>query len=322
MSVPPRLRRRWAVAAALPWATWAAVRATGSERGFPLVPAVAFTPYAAATSGVPLFVAAWARSMAGAGLSAGAAAILAAAVLGRRGDAPVVLPRNGAPLRVATLSLRKGHVRPDPVLDLVRRHRVDVLAAAELTPRAHAALCAAGLDRLLPYAHVIGARPGSVASASGAVWSRCPIEDRTAVPGGFEQPTVRLRPDGGTGVELTSVHTVPPALSPSAVRRWAEDLAALPPPADDVLRILAGDFNATLDHAALRAVLDRGYADAAVSAGRGAAWTWRPLRLRFPRLSLDHVLVDPRIGVAAVELVPVAGSDHLAVLADLVLPPA
>jgi endonuclease/exonuclease/phosphatase (EEP) superfamily protein YafD len=70
----------------------------------------------------------------------------------------------------------------------------------------------------------------------------------------------------------------------------------------------------------MRAVLALGYADAAVRAGQGLAWTWRPLRLRFPRLSLDHVLIDPRIAVASVELVPVAGSDHLAVVAELVLP--
>jgi endonuclease/exonuclease/phosphatase family metal-dependent hydrolase len=44
------------------------------------------------------------------------------------------------------------------------------------------------------------------------------------------------------------------------------------------------------------------------------------LRLRFPRLALDHVLVDPRIAVASVELVSVSGSDHRAVVAELVLP--
>jgi endonuclease/exonuclease/phosphatase family metal-dependent hydrolase len=139
------------------------------------------------------------------------------------------------------------------------------------------------------------------------------------VPGGFEQPTVLLSPEDGPAVELTSVHTVPP-VSPSSIRGWTRDLADLPAPSDAVLRVLAGDFNATFDHAAMRAVLARGYADAALRAGRGLAWTWRPLRLRVPRLSLDHVLIDPRISVASVELVRVAGSDHLAVVADLVLP--
>ena len=38
------LRRRWALAATAPWATWALLRATGSERGFPLVPDVELEP--------------------------------------------------------------------------------------------------------------------------------------------------------------------------------------------------------------------------------------------------------------------------------------
>jgi endonuclease/exonuclease/phosphatase family metal-dependent hydrolase len=139
-------------------------------------------------------------------------------------------------------------------------------------------------------------------------------------PGGFEQPTVRLTAACGTAFELTSVHTLPPSTSPAAVRGWTADLAALPDPEPSMLRVLAGDFNATPDHAAFRAVLRRGYLDAATAAGRARAWTWRPLRLRFPRLTLDHVLVDPRIAVSRVELASVRGSDHRSVVADLVLP--
>ena len=185
---------------------------------------------------------------------------------------------------------------------------------------AEKALRAAGIEDLLPHAHVIPARSGSTPSASGAVWSRRPIRSHGRTPGGFEQPWVRLATDSGRDVELTAIHTTPPSTSPSAVRAWSDDLAALPGPERDVLRVLAGDFNATLDHAALRAVVRRGYADAACRAGRALAWTWRPLRLPFPRLGLDHVLVDPRIAVRAVELVRVRGSDHRAVVTDLVLP--
>jgi hypothetical protein len=192
----------------------------------------------------------------------------------------------------------------------------------ELTPRAEAALRAAGLTELVPAAHVIPARPGSVVSASGAAWTRLPVVKRDAVPGCFEQPTVRLAIAGGPEVELTAVHTMPPAKSARSVRDWSRDLAELPAPDPGVLRVLAGDFNATLDHAALRAVLRRGWDDAAQRAGRGLAWTWRPLRLPYPRLSLDHVLVDPRIAVASVDLVDVAGSDHRAVVVELVLPRA
>jgi endonuclease/exonuclease/phosphatase family metal-dependent hydrolase len=117
-----------------------------------------------------------------------------------------------------------------------------------------------------------------------------------------------------------AVHTMPPAVSPAQVRAWSADLAALPSPEPGVLRVLAGDFNATLDHAALRAVLARGYVDAAQAVGRAAAWTWRPLRAPLPRLTLDHLLVDPRIGVATLATVPVHGSDHRALVSDLHFP--
>ena len=314
-----RSARRWALAATAPWAACAALRATGSERGFPLVPALSFTPHAAASAVLPLALAARARSATAALLVAASGAVLAGAALApaRRRPRPEPLP-DGIRLRVTTVSLRLGLVAAGPVVDLVRRHAVDVLAVQELTPRAEAALRTAGIDELLPYAHVLPARPGRVPSASGAVWSRLPVTGRTEVPGGFEQPTVRLGLGAGT-VELTSVHSVPP-MSPASVRRWTADLEGLPAPAPDVLRVLAGDFNATFDHAALRALLRRGYDDAARAAGRGRAWTWRPLRLPFPRLGLDHVVVDPRIRVASVDLVPVAGSDHRSVVAELVLP--
>jgi len=308
--------------AAVPWAAWAALRATGGDRGFPLVPVVAFTPYAAASSVLPVAAAAAARSAGGTLLAALAGAVLTGAVRGNRGTPAPVLPDGGERLRIATVSLRKGLVPAASVVELVRRHDVDLLAVQELTPDAERRLHDAGLDRLLPHAHVIPARPGAVPSASGAVWSRLPLDRRAAVPGTFEQPSARVSRASGPPVELVAVHTAPPALSPGAVRAWTGDLARLPGPVPEALRVLAGDFNATPDHGALRAVVRRGYRDAARAQGRGAEWTWRPLRLRLPRLALDHVLVDPRLAVAGCSFVPVRGSDHRSVVVDLVLPPA
>ncbi|MGY1916917.1 endonuclease/exonuclease/phosphatase family protein [Blastococcus sp. SYSU DS0973] len=317
---PTPLDPRWAAGAALPWAVWAALRATGAERGYPLVPALAFTPYAAATAVLPLAAAVRARSLPGTLLAAAAGATLGAAVVSHRGRPPTGPPPAGTRLRIATVSLRLGRVPAGPVVELVREHDVDVLAVQELTPDAHRRLTAAGLDRELPHVHVVPARPGSVVSASGGVWSRWPVTGRRVVPGGYEQPVVRLPGGDGPDVEITSIHSRPPSTSPAAVRGWSEDLAALPPPDPVVLRVLAGDFNATLDHAALRAVLRQGYRDAARAAGRGLTWTWRPLRLRFPRLALDHVLVDLRLAVTGFAAAPVQGSDHRSLVVDLVLP--
>jgi endonuclease/exonuclease/phosphatase (EEP) superfamily protein YafD len=322
MAAKRDFRRAAAVATALPWAVWAALRVTGSERGFPLVPAMSFTPYAAATSVLPLAVAARARSRAAGLVAAGSGAALAGAAAARRGRRPPTAVPDGPRIRVATVSLRKGLVPPRPVVELVRRLDVDVLSVQELTPRAERALRAAGLAAALPWAHVVPARPGNIPAASGAVWTRLPAQAAGAAPGTFEQPTVLLAVPGTRAVEVTAVHTAPPSTSLRSVRNWAADLAVLPAPDHDVLRVLAGDFNASPDHAALRAVLRRGWADAARLAGRGRAWTWRPLRSPWPRLTIDHVLVDPRISVASVQVVRVRGSDHRALVVDLVLPPS
>lgn len=318
-------RRRATAALGLPWAAWAALRLSGTERGFPLVPAMTFTPYAALTAVVPCGLALRAGSRGGALLAGGAGAALGAAVLADRRPrraARSALPARppGRRLRVATVSLRLGLVPARSVLELVRGNAVDVLSVQELTPRAEERLRDAGIAALLPHAVVIPARAGSVPAASGAVWSRLPLRAAGAVPGSFEQPTVRISGSGGPDVELTAVHVLPPSTSTDLVRGWTADLAALPGPEDGVLRVLAGDFNASMDHAAFRAVLARGYRDAAREAGRAMVWTWAPLRSRFPRLAIDHVLVDPRIGVVSVDVVPVAGSDHRAIVADLELP--
>jgi endonuclease/exonuclease/phosphatase (EEP) superfamily protein YafD len=320
MAAVPSSRTRTAVAVALPWATWAVLRATGSERGFPLVPAMSFTPYAAATAVLPLGVALPLRSRAGALLSLGAGAVLAGAVLARRGQARHREPPGTNRLRIASVSLRLGLVSAGPVVELVRAEDVDVLVVQELTPDAERRLRAAGIDALLPYSLVRHVPAGEPPANGGAVWSRRPVREAEHVPGGFEQPTARLSGAAGApDVDVTAVHLWPPT-TPASERQWRADLAALPAPERGVLRVLAGDFNASLDHAGLRRVLRLGYDDAARIAGRGLTWTWAPLRFRFPRLVIDHVLVDPRIGVSEIGVFPVPGSDHRAVVAELRLP--
>jgi endonuclease/exonuclease/phosphatase (EEP) superfamily protein YafD len=321
MSPRQAVRGRWGAAAlTAPWAIWALLRATGTERGFPLVPALAFTPYAAATSVVPLVVAVRSRAWGVSAVAAAAAATLGGAVLGRAGRRPADWEPGTRRLRVATVSMRLGEADPRAVVDLVTDHRVDVLVLQEVTPAAAMALRAAGIGDRLPHSHVIAARDGSPPAAGGALWSRLPVLARFAVAGRFEQPTARLAVPGAPDVEVTAIHTTPPATSPRAVARWAADLAELPGPEPGVLRVLAGDFNATLDHAALRRVLALGYRDAARMVGLALRATWTPLRSPHPRLTVDHVLVDPQVGVASVTVVPVAGSDHRAVVAELVLP--
>jgi endonuclease/exonuclease/phosphatase family metal-dependent hydrolase len=315
--------RRAALALAAPWAGWAVLRASGAERGFPLVPAVAFTRYAAAASVLPVVTAALARSRSATVLATGAATLLTASVLGgplRDRLRPVAdVATDGRPLRLVSLNILQG--RADAAAVVALAADADVLALSEVTPEAVTALLAAGVADVLPNAHVVPAGEGQPDGAGGALWTRLEVQSRTVTPGRFGQPTARLALPGSPEVEVIAVHTDPPARSGQQVARWEEDLQLLPDPADPVLRVLAGDFNATPDHAAYRRLLRRGWVDAAQVTGQALRPTWSPIRSPVPRLTLDHVLVDPRIGVGSLEVVHVPGTDHRALVADLRLPP-
>jgi endonuclease/exonuclease/phosphatase family metal-dependent hydrolase len=140
-------------------------------------------------------------------------------------------------------------------------------------------------------------------------------------PGGHRNVHgVVVVPDAGN-LHVESVH--PASLyRPSSLGPWRTGLAGLPGATPDgPVHLLLGDFNATLDQAALSALLGTGYRDAAAVVGRGLVPTWPYTAYGpIPRVTLDHVLADRRVRVRAVAVHPVPGSDHRAVYAELVLP--
>jgi endonuclease/exonuclease/phosphatase family metal-dependent hydrolase len=135
----------------------------------------------------------------------------------------------------------------------------------------------------------------------------------------LSQPSVVIDLPGRDDVELTAVHVVPP-LSNSAVRAWRGELAGLPRTTpNDRVRILAGDFNASLDHAALRTLLDRDYSDAAEETGKGLEPTWSSWPTG-PPLTIDHNLVDSSCAIGSYAVFDLPGSDHNAIVAEVILP--
>jgi endonuclease/exonuclease/phosphatase (EEP) superfamily protein YafD len=295
---------------------WALVRVFGLDHaGGPLVPLIAFTPYAAAGSVVLLGLAAVLRRWRAAGAAAVAAAALLACVL------PRWLPEGGGAtdgprLRLLSSNMMLGAADAGAIVDLVRRHDVEVLTLQEFTPAAARALEAAGLTRLLPH-RVSYPQPGSWGSG---IFSRFPLRDgglRT-FPSGFTQAAASIDVPGATAVTVESAHPCPPV--PPACS--AADLANEPPAGSDGrIRILAGDFNSTLDHVRLRRLVSTGYRDAASVRGQGLTPTW-PYDEKWwiPGVSIDHVLADRRVGVTAYEAHRIPGSDHRAVFAELVVP--
>ncbi|HEX5542483.1 MAG TPA: endonuclease/exonuclease/phosphatase family protein [Micromonospora sp.] len=308
----------WALV--LPPLAWAVVRGFGLERG-PLVQLLAFTPYVAVGSLAPLLLMLVLRRWWAAGVAAVSALVLIGAV------APRALPggsaaADGPTVRVMTANLLFGTADAAALVRLVRTERVDLLALQEFTADAEATLDRLGLTELLPHRQT---NPEAGASGS-ALYSRFPLSDggaRRNNEGGLRQAYATLHVPGAPPVLVESVHPAAP-YALWKLPAWRADLAAQPPATPDgPLRILVGDFNATLDHAPMRALLRTGYVDAAAAVGAGLVGTWGPYDGDLiPPVTIDHVLVDKRIGVREVSVHPLAGSDHRPVLADLSLPAA
>jgi endonuclease/exonuclease/phosphatase (EEP) superfamily protein YafD len=287
----------WAVAGGL--AAYAAARLTSADDGrrteASLVPVLlSFTPQV--TKAAPW--AALGLRLTGQRKPAATAAVAAAAlglVLQSR-KLPKWQPgASGRRVRVITCNMFFGRGDAEVLVDRVRRLEADVLFLQELTADAVTRLKQAGLDELMPYTQV-ELRGGPRGSG---IYSRFPL---------------------GEGPQLeVCMHPCPPASEhKGAATRWRNELGSLTPPGD-LPRIVAGDFNATLDHAAFRNVLRLGYADAALGAGTSLNPTWG-MPGKNPVLTLDHVLVDRDCAVldSSVHLIP--GSDHRAVYAEIQLP--
>ena len=308
----------WAVAGGL--ATWAAARVTAADRvrriEAPVAPLLSFTPLVAAAAPAATLTLGLARRRGPAATAALAAAALA--VVMRPRVARRMQPAASGPvLRVLTVNLLCGRADAEAVVALVRRTGADVLFLQELTGDAVTRLKQAELDDLMPQK-----APGLSGGPRGSgIYSRFPLSDGPPplLPVHAAQLTAVLELPGGEVVELTCVHPHPP-LPPRSrgVARWRQELAVLPPPGE-LPRVLAGDFNATLDHAVFRRVLRLGYADAALQAGKALTPTWGPAG-RPALITIDHVLVDRRCAVLASAVHAVPGSDHRAVYAEVRLP--
>lgn len=317
--VRPARRVTWSVVLfllVLPGLAWAVVRLFGGERGF-LVQLMAFTPYAAVAVWVPVVVALASRRWLVAAVALVAAVMLAVCVVPRALPDADRGPATGVPLTVMTVNLFVGAADARAVVDLVRGNDVAVLAVQEFTPKSRAALTAAGLDALLPH-QALAEEPGTTGSG---LYSRYPMTAQGSQRGrgGNLQAYATIDLPGAGAVAVESAHPLAPYAT-AVLRDWRDDLAAEPVPGQGPPRVLLGDFNSTLDHAPVRALIAHGYRDAADATGKGLLPTWGPWGgERVPPVTLDHVLVDRRIGVRDVAVHPVAGSDHRSVLANLLV---
>lgn len=212
-------------------------------------------------------------------------------------------------LAVMTLNLRKGGADATSAVALARDHHVGVLVLEEVTSDERDRLRAAGLDALLP--DVTG-MPGAD-DAGTMVFSWYPLAgtERLAV----EHESWKVRVLAPTPFWLFAVHTSQPTHLPA---EWAKDWSAIGRAvrATSGPRLVVGDFNATLDHRPVRDLLDAGFSDAAGAARSG----WQPTWPTVPLFAIDHVLVSNGFGAVRTETATVPGTDHRALVAELIEP--
>jgi endonuclease/exonuclease/phosphatase (EEP) superfamily protein YafD len=316
---PASRRRRvvttitWILVAA--WLLYALARLAGVDRitslSSLLIPAMAIVPYVAAGVVIPLAVAGLSRNRPAFAVAAVAAAVFAGVVL-PRAVGGVQSHAGGPRLRILTANLRFGQAGDGDLIDLVRRTGADVLSVQEFTPAAAGRLDEAGIEQVLPY-RVIDPRPGPEGSGLYSRYPLTQLPDRG--PTTFAMVSAALDVPDAPPVRLTAAH--PPApLGPDAAR-WRHDLREIPPATPHgQVGIVAGDFNATLDHLPLRRLIGTGFRDAADATGQGLVPTFRP----WPPITIDHVLADKRCAFQKVKIYYQPGSDHRALFTELRLP--
>ena len=297
-------------------AAWALVRLFGLDRGVPLVPLMAFTPYAVAASLLVAGVALALRNWAAAAVAGLAMLCLGLAVLPRAIGDGTVDPAGRETLSVLSANIYRGKADPEALVALVDRYDVDLLAVQELTPRFARELRRAGIDRRLPNA-IVEVRKGA---AGGGLYSRLPLRPlATDTPSFFRQPRGILRLPDGQRLRLVDVHPLTPGRT--GIDVWEDSLGDLPATGEGVPWVLLGDFNATLDHSRLREVIDRGYRDAGALAGEGLEPTWPNQGHSLPPvITIDHVLADRRLDLVEYGVEDLPGSDHRSIHAELALP--
>lgn len=298
-------------------------RLPGLDRFWPLIPLIAFVPQIAIGLLVLLVVALllrarWAAVVLAVGLAVMAGALAPRAIGG--GDAAGGGSADGAAvddrtLTILTANLKLSDASVQDLARLIRRVRPDVITLQEATPWFHERLRAAGATRRYPYEsdHTAWGSSGYLTLSRSELHEAALSGVGSGSAGREDWPEMRV---AGTPVILRNIHPAPP-LTPHATSSWRTTLANIPGPEGQV-RVIAGDFNATLDHHDLRAVLARGYRDAGAETGNGLKWTWTAGFIR--RLVIDHVLVPPGVGVSDYRVFDLPGSDHNAVAVTLHLP--
>ncbi|MFF3455438.1 endonuclease/exonuclease/phosphatase family protein [Streptomyces sp. NPDC002730] len=220
-----------------------------------------------------------------------------------------------ARLEVLTSNVEFGNAT-EGLLAAVRRERPDLVFVQECDPSCTDALAARVSRGDYPYRKVV---EGYAASGS-AILSKLPLRAAPGVDGTLAMPGA-VAVVGDRTVNLQLAHPLPPI--PSGVADWQRELGLLRTYAAGVKgrpALVAGDFNATQDHATFRRILDAGdLRDSATLVGAARTPSW-PSAVRRPLgAQIDHVLISEDFSVGKARFLDLADTDHRSLLVQLEL---
>lgn len=288
-------------------------RAAGVDGPAPVPQLLAFLPWLLAPTGLALLLALTARRR----------VLLLAGVLVLGALAWYIEPygrtddpegRPVAELRVMTSNVQYGRAT-GALIDAVRRHRPDLVFVQECEVTCAAKLRDTFGEGEFPHSAAVE----GYGSDGSVILSRLPLTPTEGVNGTMGMPGATTEA-GGVRVRLQLAHPMPPL--PSGLGVWRSELGALRAFAAedrDTPTVLAGDFNASQDHAAFRALLDTGLRDAARITGDARTPTWPARTTPVLGAQIDHVLVSRQFKARSTRFLDLAGTDHRTVLTELVL---
>ncbi|WP_338703705.1 endonuclease/exonuclease/phosphatase family protein [Streptomyces sp. Q6] len=203
----------------------------------------------------------------------------------------------------------------DALIDAITAHEPGLVFVEECDYGCQDALGRDSLETAYPYRRAV--RAGG--SEGSTILSKFPLKAAPGVTGTMGMPGATADVLGHP-VRLQLAHPMPPL--PRQVGVWRRELGRLADAAGaaDGPAIMAGDFNATQDHAAFRRILDAGsLRDASRLTGDSRRASWPSTAPRQLGTQIDHVLVSAEFSVQDVRFLTLADTDHRAVLVDLTL---
>lgn len=224
---------------------------------------------------------------------------------------------SGESLTVMSFNTLKAGAEPDELAEAIRQRDPDILVLVETSEPLHAALAQRGAMNDLGYRTAQAPAGGE---RDTVIFSRYRLTERTEElsakdTGWYSLPVADVQTPQGP-VTVAGIHIYPPL---NNAARWAQGLAALEDWAQSHRGgpvILAGDFNSVRAHPQYRSAT-AGFLE---SSGRWPDVSW-PAGRRFPPLvEIDHILAS-QAHVADFQTQSIGGSDHLGVVAELMVDP-